>query len=128
MYSARSETLPESKVSKKWFNRRSKRNRKNQRYKTKLQMFKLKDITKELSTCTLKHASFSEIQTAVQVQLRLRHQWRLHEAFSQKQRLKLRYEARIAEQKAIDQIVKRMRGNSRVDAKVKLIVLRDAPR
>ena len=114
-------------VSKKWFNRRSKRNRKNQRYKTELQKFKLKDIIKELSICTLKHASFSDIQSAVQ--LRLRHQQRLHDAFSRKQRLKLRYEARIAEQKAIDQIVKRMRGNSgRVDDKVKLIVFGDASR
>ena len=114
-------------MSKKWYNRRSKRNRKNERYKIEAKKFKLKDIVQELSLCGFKQSSFEKVRAAVQ--LRLKHQDRLHDAFSQKQRLKLRFEARIAEQKSIDQIIKRLRGGSgRVRDKVKLVVFGDGSR
>ena len=114
-------------ISKKWYNLRSKRKRKLQRYKTELHKYKLKNVILELSLCHLKHASYEQIRLAVQ--LRLKHQLRLFEAFSAKQRLKLRFEARRAEQKTIDEIINRLRGGSgsRTE-RAKLIVFGDASR
>ena len=60
-----------------------------------------------------------------QVQLRLQYPNRMHRAFSKKQRWKLEFEACIAEQKAIVQIIKWIRGGTRIDktkSPTKLIV------
>ena len=81
--------------------------------------FGIEAATKALGEHHLKSTDYAEVAKAVQV--RLKYQRRMHETFSKKQRLKQRFEARIAEKTTIDQIVKRMRGKE----KMKLIVFGD---
>ena len=107
-------------ISKRWYERRSKRRARINRHKSDVRRFKLNEITAALAEHHLKHVAYDAVKQAVK--LRLKHQRRLHEVFSKRQRLKLKFEARTAEQKTIDQIVKRMRGKK----KMKLIVFGDA--
>ena len=106
-------------ISKKWYVRRSKRSARINRHKSDVRRFKLNEVTEELAEHHLKHVSYVAVEQAVK--LRLKHQRRLHEVFRKRQCRKLRFEARIAEQRTIDQIVKRMRGKE----KMKLIVFGD---
>ena len=109
-------------ISRRWYERRSKRRARINRHKSDVRRFKLNEITAAFAEHHLKHVSYDAVKEAVK--LRLKHQRRLQEVFSKRQRLKLRFEARIAEQKTIDPIVKRMRGKK----KMKLIVFGDASR
>ena len=109
-------------ISNRWYERRSKRRARINRHKSDVRRFKLNEITAALAEHYLKHVAYDAVKQAVK--LRLKHQRRLHEVFSKRQRLKLKFEARIAEQKTIDRIVKRMRGKK----KMKLIVFGDASR
>ena len=110
-----SKTLDEEKpflretISKKWYVRRSKRSARINRHKSDVRRFKLNEVTEALAQHHLKHVSYVAVEQAVK--LRLKHQRRLHEVFSKRQNLKLRFEARIAEQSTINQIVKRMRAH-----------------
>ena len=111
-------------ISKRWYNLRSKRLARTNRHKADVGRFGLKDSLEALAENHLKHAGFAEIRIGVRV--RLQHQISMHNAFSNKQRLKLRFEARIAEKKAIDQVITRMRGGP--NGPVKLIAFGDGSR
>ena len=94
-------------ISKCWYILRSKRLVRTNRHKADDRRFESKDGMSALAEYHLKHAGFAEMRIGVRV--RLQHQISMLSAFSNNQRLKLRFEARIAEQKAIDQILRRMR-------------------
>ena len=109
-------------VSKATYNLKSKRNKVKKRAERDRKRFGVHHIIDELSTNSFKTPHFDDVMRATQV--RLRHHRVMHEVQSNKQKLKLKFEARIAEQREIDNIIKDLT----FDYTAKLVVIGDGSR
>ena len=86
------------------YNKRSKRKKVNKRAERDRKRFKMVEVYDELAVSgSLKGCEYESIVTAVQ--LRLRHQEAMHKCQSNRQKLKLKFEARIAQRKEMDRII-----------------------
>ncbi|CAK9017995.1 Hypothetical protein SCF082_LOCUS13902 [Durusdinium trenchii] len=91
-------------VSKAEYNLKSKRTKTKKRADRDRKRFGLVEVEDQMASLSFKTDAFEVVKAAVH--LRLRHHQRMHDAQSNRQKLKLKFEARIAEQRQIDAILK----------------------